>query len=129
MRGSSDFFHLPYPPTTNTLFAHTGRSRYKTTRYKEWILDAGLILNSHLIRPFIGPVWIDMQVHRPDGRRRDLDNLQKGIFDLLVAHQVISDDSMITGFSAKWVGEGEVVWIKIRNATAREIKDSGLSCR
>lgn len=126
---NSGFFHLPYPPTTNTLFAHTGKKRYKTKRYADWILESGLILNTHRIQPFIGPVWIDMQVHRPDERRRDLDNLQKGIFDLLVAHQVISDDSMITGFSAKWVGEGEVVWIKIRNATAREIKDSGLSCR
>lgn len=127
MRSTSGYFHLPYPPTTNTLFAHTGRTRYKTKAYQAWIEEAGYILKSHRLQPFKGPVWIDYQAHRPDNRRRDLSNIIKAPEDLLVSHEIIEEDSMVVGFSAKWVGEGNVIWLRIRHATPREAKDGGLT--
>lgn len=118
------FFHLPFPPTVNTLFANGGGRRFKTKAYSDWIVEAGLILNTHHIQPFAGPVWIDFQLHRPDKHRRDATNYLKAPEDLLVRHGIIKDDSLVVGGSFKWVGAGEFIWLRIRDATKREIADA-----
>lgn len=39
---------------------------------------------------------------RPDKRRRDVANFEKGVSDLLVSQQVIGDDSMIERIVLEW---------------------------
>jgi len=56
-----------------------------------------------------------MALGRPDARKRDLDNAAgKAVLDLLVAHQVITDDSLVTSLTARWdstVAPGRVIII------------------
>lgn len=49
---------------------------------------------------------------RPDGRRRDLGNLEKAVSDLLVEMQVIADDSLIEMFSMEWVS-GDLAGVSV----------------
>lgn len=92
---------LPYPPTTNNLFANAGKSRRKTPAYKAWIeLASTRIKASH--RQNIGAYSMSIAVKRPDNRRRDLSNLEKALSDLLVAHGVIKDDSLCERLTMAW---------------------------
>jgi hypothetical protein len=46
---------------------------------------------------------VTIAVGAPDRRRRDLDNVAgKAVLDLLQAHQVITDDSMVRELSSRW---------------------------
>jgi Holliday junction resolvase RusA-like endonuclease len=96
-------FTLPLVPSTNALW-RSGRGRvHRSDRYKQWQRDAGWELALQGPRPIPGPVAISVAAGRPDRRRRDLDNIAtKAVLDLLVAHQVISDDSMVAKISATW---------------------------
>lgn len=96
---------LPYPPSANSLRAiftpPKGRARLITTkRGREYykaveavVLEAGM--------PGVGdvPVHVDIQVHRPDRRRRDLDNVRKAVNDSLVKAGVMDDDEQIVSDS------------------------------
>lgn len=45
--------------------------------------------------PIKGPLKLTIVYHRPDLRRRDIDNLQKGLLDSLTHAGVYEDDSQI----------------------------------
>jgi Holliday junction resolvase RusA-like endonuclease len=49
-----------------------------------------------------GAVEVSIALGRPDNRKRDLDNAGKAVMDLLVAHQVIEDDSQVMRISSGW---------------------------
>ncbi len=51
---------------------------------------------------FTKPVRISYRFGQPDKRRRDLDNLFKCCNDLLVAHSIIEDDSLIHRIAGEW---------------------------
>ena len=65
-----------------------------------------------------GPVAVNIRVGMPDGRKRDLDNLQKACLDLLRRHGVIEDDhSEILRDLSISIGEGFVgARVKVRAA-------------
>lgn len=87
-------FALPWPVSVNAMFTNVpGKGRVKSKAYRQWIIDAGWMLRNFRPRKFEVPVEIVIEVNAPTGRRFDLDNLQKGLLDLLVKHQVIPDDS------------------------------------
>lgn len=91
---SEQRFALPWPVSVNAMFINVrGKGRAKSEAYKAWIVDAGWTLRSYRPRKFSAAVEIEIEVNPPTGRRFDIDNLQKGILDLLVKHQVIPDDS------------------------------------
>jgi Holliday junction resolvase RusA-like endonuclease len=50
-----------------------------------------------------GAVEVSIALGRPDNRKRDLDNAAgKAVLDLLVAHQVIEDDSNVMRITSGW---------------------------
>src|ERR1700754_205360 len=84
---------LPLPPTTNNLFAGTGKRRYRTSEYNEWIKEAGYRLNVQPPPQTRGRVSLTIEVGEPKtGRAMDLANREKATVDLLVKHLVIEDD-------------------------------------
>lgn len=108
------FYMLPFPPSVNNLFLNVKRGgRVKTPRYREWIEEAGLSLNTQHVPRYDGRVYIIYRVNRPDKRRRDISNLVKPIEDLLVLHGVLKDDSLIDGFEIRWDGEGHGMFFSI----------------
>jgi len=83
------------------LFINKGKSRVKSTAYRNWLQVASInIKDSH--RQNIGPYSISIALKRPDMRRRDIGNLEKGISDLLVSHGVIKDDSLCQRLLMTW---------------------------
>jgi len=60
--------------------------------YREWIAAAGAELIAQRPKKHQGSVVVSIRVGMPDGRKRDLDNLQKACLDLLRRHGVIEDD-------------------------------------
>lgn len=99
---------LPYmPPSTNNLYANVqGRGRVKTTKYRDWLMAAGLLLRRQGIQRMTGrvDVVISLEDRHPT---RDCDNTIKPVGDLLVAVGVLQDDR------AKWVRSIKAEWAPI----------------
>ncbi len=106
--------HVPYPPTANNLFFNRpGKGRVKTERYRTWLRAAGNELLAQRPPKITGKVVVSIVMGRPDRRKRDLSNCIKPIEDLLVAHGLIEDDSLVESLSIRWaVAEGAhvLVW-------------------
>ena len=86
---------LPYPPSINhywrrvgprTLISREGR------RFRERVVA---ILAAMHIRPLAGNLAVHVEVFPPDRRRRDIDNVQKALFDALEHGGAYADDSQI----------------------------------
>ena len=94
---------LPFPPSVNTAFP-SGRNgrRHKSKRYVAWCEEAGWLLKSQKPGHIKGEVNVTIELQKPDKRRRDLDNYNKPVLDLLVDHGVIDDDSMIQKLTTLW---------------------------
>ncbi len=92
------------PPSTNGLFANVpGRGRVKTEKYRGWLNVVGWDLKAAKPAPVSGPVAVTMLIERPKGKRRaDLDNRLKAALDLLVAHKVIEDNSLVQRLTVAW---------------------------
>ena len=106
--------HIPYPPTANNLFFNkSGRGRVKTERYRTWLRAAGNELLVQRPPKLTGKVVLSISLGRPDRRKRDLSNCIKPIEDLLVAHGLIEDDSLVERLSICWAvtsGAHVLVW-------------------
>jgi Holliday junction resolvase RusA-like endonuclease len=85
---------LPIPPTTNNLFAGTGKRRYRTSEYNSWIEEAGWQIATQKPPQVYGRVSLTIEVREPKSlHRMDLANREKATVDLLVKHLVIQGDS------------------------------------
>ena len=97
--------HLPFPPTTNNLYANErgGRGgRFPTKAYKAWKARVAVAIRRQAPDPIKGAVMLNIQLGRPDRRRRDLSNYIKALEDALVQHDLIEDDSMVQALSMSW---------------------------
>lgn len=99
-------FLLPFPPSVNSLYANApGRGRVRTPAYQRWANEAGLRLNLQRPKKVSGRVRIAIRAVPPDKKKRDLDNLEKAIMDLLVDMGVIEDDSLVECKTSCWVSD------------------------
>lgn len=100
---------LPFPPSANALYVtrkqpKSGkklRGRVKTKQYQAWCDEAGLSLRFTPKHPK-APFHLRIILHRPDKRARDASNLIKAPEDLLVAFQIIPDDSLAKSVHVEW---------------------------
>lgn len=82
------------PISTNMLFVNlAGRGRVPSQRYKTWRNAVGYDFNGK--GSIQGPFSVSIQIN-PKKRRKgsDLDNRIKCLMDMLVAHGIVSDDSL-----------------------------------
>lgn len=102
--------NLPFPPSVNSLYAGRGR-RFKSKRYKNWIIKARGELWSQPFKPITEkkPLQITYTFGRPDKRVRDCANFIKAVDDFLVSEGVIPDD--------QWIHKGIFQWGKSGGAT------------
>jgi len=93
---------LPWPPSVNTYWRHS-RGRHhiseKGIKYRQAVID--IILQQDLDITTSARLKISISAHVPDRRRRDLDNLQKAVFDSLVHAGFMVDDEQIDDFRVK----------------------------
>ena len=86
---------LPYPPSINHYWRRVG---YRTLisregrRFRQRVLT---ILAALGVEPLTGRLAVQVEVFPPDGRRRDLDNCLKSLFDVLEHGGAYYDDSQI----------------------------------
>lgn len=110
-------YELPYPPSTNHLFASFGNRRVKSTHYNAWRKQAELAILEQGRRRLTGPIALHIALVRPDKRRRDLTNAAfKAVEDVLVEMGVIDDDSLVQRVSAEWVQSGPACVVLIQEA-------------
>ena len=96
---------LPFPPTTNNLFVNLRGARggrFPSKGYKAWKARAAVAIRRQAPEPIKGAVEMNIQLGRPDRRRRDLSNYIKALEDALVQHGLIEDDSMVQTLSVAW---------------------------
>jgi len=105
---------LPYPPSVNSYWRHSRGRHYishegKAFRTEVW---AETIKQRSGAPPIRGPVRVYVVANPPDARYRDIDNIQKALFDALKYGRLYVDDSQIISFCATWeepVKSGRVV--------------------
>src|SRR5262245_4004854 len=101
--------HLPFPISVNEI---RGWRKYPSTDYEEWQWRAKAALVSQRPRRIMGPVTITLTY--ADRGRSDIDNLAKGVLDILVREHIIEDDNrrVLRRLDAVW-GYVEGVRIEI----------------
>jgi len=94
---------LPFPVSVNRLW-RGGKGRvFKSRQYTAWLYDAGNALVAQKPGKVDGTYSLSVALSPPDKRKRDLDNFStKAISDLLVAHGVVTDDSLCLAIHSRW---------------------------
>lgn len=93
---------LPFPPTVNHIWVRGKKGFYMSAKGKQFFWDAFVMLQEWKMTnivpvklPLINEVKIRFEAYVPDNRKRDLDNLLKGLQDALVKCRILKDDSQI----------------------------------
>lgn len=87
---------LPYPPSVNSYWRHSRGITYiskKGREYRERVID--IIHGLHLNNRIKCRVAVKIYMAPPDRRARDIDNIEKCLFDALTHAEFWEDDSQI----------------------------------
>ena len=93
-------FDLPWPPALNHYYRHVvvkGALRVLISRegreYRHRL--AMVVVLRGRAKPLAGPLRLDLMLHPPDKRRRDIDGPLKALLDALTHAGVWEDDSQV----------------------------------
>ena len=87
---------LPWPPSVNRYYRNVAgvtKISAEGRAYRQAMVN--MLAESHSAPPMAGAVSVDIEAFMPDRRRRDLDNLLKGLLDALTHAGLWLDDSQI----------------------------------
>lgn len=95
---------LPFPPSVNAYWRHPTKGKLagrhliseKGREYRQAVMDEA---SRYQLAKMDGRLSVAIVAHPPDNRRRDLDNMMKGLLDGLVHAKVIEDDGFIDRLS------------------------------
>ena len=107
---------LPYPPTVNTYYRHIGFRTLISREGRRYRQRVQALCAASGVRPVAGPLAVSLDVHPPDRRRRDVDNVQKPLLDALQHGGAYADDSQIKDLHTVMRDElpGGMVFVCIR---------------
>ena len=107
---------LPWPPTVNTYWRKSPRGMFISKRGKEYAKEVFYICNKYRYSFTDNQrLSISILAFPPDKRKRDLDNIFKGLLDSLVKANVLSDDEQIDELHIKRMkAKKGVVLVQIR---------------
>lgn len=88
---------LPYPPSINHYYITTQRgARVKSRKARAYFREAIVAIQQQKSQSFgDSPVTLRVGYHPPDKRRRDADNINKAVLDVLQEGGVIEDDFQV----------------------------------
>lgn len=92
---------LPFPPSVNHYYRRVGPKTLISREGRRFRERVCALLAASRIRPLEGAISVEIDVYPPDRRRRDLDNLQKGLLDALEHGGAYRDDSQIEKLAIK----------------------------
>jgi crossover junction endodeoxyribonuclease RusA len=99
-----------YPPSVNHYWRRVGPRTLISRQGRAYRRDVAtavrLIDHTGERLPLIGPLTIEVTLHPPDRRQRDLDNALKALLDALQHAGVYTDDSLIERLS---IEKGKIV--------------------
>lgn len=114
-------YTLPFPPTVNTYWRRVGNKTILSAdarKYRDDVVER-VMLQRQGDNTFGSDerLAVGIRVYPPDKRRRDLDNLPKGVLDALKYAGVYGDDSqidqlMITREESEVLAGIVVVWVE-----------------
>ena len=74
---------LPFPPSVNHYYRRVGPRTLLSREGRRYRERVAAVVAELGLRPLAGPLEAEVLVFPPDRRRRDLDNLQKAVWDSL----------------------------------------------
>lgn len=86
---------LPFPPSANQIWRRVGRRTLLSRKARLFRQRVLLILAPLRIQPVQGSLLVEIDIHPPDRRKRDLDNLPKAILDAIQHARVYEDDCRV----------------------------------
>lgn len=92
---------LPYPPSVNHYYRHVGFRTLISREGRAYRKRVCSILRAAGVTPMSGPLDVELDLHPPDKRRRDVDNVLKSLLDSLQHGRLYHDDSQIVRLSAE----------------------------
>ena len=122
---------LPYPPTVNRAWRMVNGRMLLSREGRLYRQRVQAILALAGVRPLDGRLALAVDVTPPDRRRRDLDNVQKGLLDALGAGDAYGDDSQIDLLITKRMPpatEGQA-YVRIEQLPLRRCLLCGGPCR
>jgi crossover junction endodeoxyribonuclease RusA len=84
---------LPFPPSVNHLWRRVGHRTLLSRGGRTFRRAVQAALAARGVRPIAGRLAVTIDVHPPDRRRRDIDNVQKALLDALAHGGADADDS------------------------------------
>ncbi len=90
---------LPFPPSVNHYYRRVGPRTLISREGRRFRERVCALLAAAKIPTLEGLLRVEIEVYPPDRRRRDIDNLQKGLLDALEHGGVYRDDSQIVRLS------------------------------
>ncbi|MBX3403821.1 MAG: RusA family crossover junction endodeoxyribonuclease [Phycisphaeraceae bacterium] len=92
---SGRVLELPYPPSVNHIWRRVGPRTVISREGRRYRTDVCAALAAMRVVRMDGRLAVRVTVCPPDSRRRDLDNVQKALFDALARGGAYRDDSQI----------------------------------
>jgi crossover junction endodeoxyribonuclease RusA len=86
---------LPFPPSVNHYYRRWRGRTLISREGRKFRARVVSILAARGMRRLDGPLMVEVDVYPPDHRRRDIDNVQKSLFDAIQHGGVYRDDSQI----------------------------------
>jgi crossover junction endodeoxyribonuclease RusA len=86
---------VPLPPSLNSYYRHVGPRVLISRKGRAYRQAIAIQARQEHWPALKGPVHVRCVVYWPDGRRRDLDNYRKALYDALTHADVWEDDSMV----------------------------------
>jgi crossover junction endodeoxyribonuclease RusA len=113
---------LPFPPTVNTYWRRVGNRTVLSAGARAYRGAVHGAVLEHLFgvprrEPLTGPVAVEIEFRPPDRRRRDLDNLPKGLLDALKHAGIYEDDSQVRRLNT-WFGPVQDGGLSVVTVTA-----------
>lgn len=88
---------LPYPPTVNRHLIPVQGRMVKSPQHRQYAAEVALVILSTQgsIQPLTGELSLIAELHPPDRRKRDADNVCKALLDALKYAGIYFDDSQV----------------------------------
>ena len=95
-------FELPFPPSNNTYYRRTSKGMRISEKGRSYKCQVKRCMSRYGLanESIASDVHLDIDVYPPDKRKRDLDNLFKGVFDSLTDCGYWIDDSQVKKLGA-----------------------------
>ena len=91
---------LPYPPSVNRYYRRVGPRTLISREGRRYREQVEQVLRARGTELLIGDLHMIVHLYPPDARRRDLDNVQKALWDALQHGGLYQDDGQIKQLEA-----------------------------